>query len=77
MSVRSSKALTGTNGGSTQAPSKHLERSHGRPFSFSCACRSRSVRSRAGAKPEIASSTSSTVGLVDSDLPSNTAISVS
>ncbi|PAV70187.1 hypothetical protein WR25_20346 [Diploscapter pachys] len=49
MSFTSSKAPAETNGGSTQAPSKLLHSSHGRPFSFSLLCRSRRVRSKAGA----------------------------
>ncbi|MCY1300229.1 hypothetical protein D9M70_497900 [compost metagenome] len=77
MSSRCSGASPGTKGASTQAPSKDLEISQGRPFSFSFACTSRSVRSRAGAKPEMASRTSSASGWRDSGLPISTAISAS
>ncbi|MNF00403.1 hypothetical protein D3C80_1992300 [compost metagenome] len=77
MSVRSAKVLLTTNGASTQAPSKHLAISHGRPLDLSSACLSRRVRSSAGANPEIASSTSSRLGRVDSGLPISTAISAS
>src|SRR5690606_27894500 len=69
ISPRSSTALAGTKGASTQAPSKLLAISQGWPFSLSFACTSRRVRSSAGAKPETASRISSSLGLRDSGLP--------
>ena len=77
ISVTSAKVLPTTNGAITAAPSNDLAISQGRPLAFSSACLSRKVKSRAGAKPEIASSTSSRLGLFDRGLPINTAISAS
>ncbi|MOA25772.1 hypothetical protein D3C78_1465190 [compost metagenome] len=49
ISARSGNWSALTNGASTKAPSNDLASSQGRPFSFSFACTSRRVRSRAGA----------------------------